>query len=35
MNKARLIFVAVMLLLFAQAIILALSVPFGYSDGNG
>ena len=35
MTKARLIFVAVMLLLFAQALFLALSVPFGYFDGNG
>jgi len=34
-TKARLIFIAVMLLLFAQAILLAISVPFGYFDGNG
>lgn len=35
MTKARLIFVAVMMLLLAQALFLALGVPFGYFDGNG
>jgi hypothetical protein len=34
-NKARLIYVAVMMLLIAQAIFLALgSVPMGYFDGD-
>lgn len=35
MTKARLIFVAVMLLLLAQALLTALSVaPTGYFDGD-
>jgi hypothetical protein len=34
-NKARLIFAAVMLLLIAQALLVAVgSPPFGYFDGN-
>jgi hypothetical protein len=34
-NKARLIFAAVMLLLLAQALLLALGAPpLGYFDGN-
>jgi hypothetical protein len=34
-NKARVIFVAVMLLLLVQALLAALSVaPTGYFDGN-
>jgi hypothetical protein len=34
-NKARLIFVAVMVLLLAQALFLAFGAPTGYFDGNG
>lgn len=34
MNKARFIFSAVMLLLIVQALLLALSTPMGYFDGN-
>ena len=35
MNKARLMFAAVMLLLFVQALLLAVgSPPLGYFDGN-
>jgi len=34
-NKARLIYVAVMMLLIAQALVLALgAVPMGYFDGD-
>jgi hypothetical protein len=34
-NKARLIYTAVMLLLLAQALLLAVgSPPFGFYDGN-
>jgi hypothetical protein len=33
-TKARLIFMAVMLLLFVQALLAALVIPFGYFDGN-
>jgi hypothetical protein len=34
-NKARLIYAAVMLLLIAQALLLAMgSPPFGFYDGN-
>jgi hypothetical protein len=34
-NKARLIYAAVMLLLLAQALLLAVgSPPFGFYDGN-
>jgi hypothetical protein len=34
-NKARVIFVAVMLLLVVQALLLAMdSVPLGFYDGN-
>ncbi len=35
MNKARLIYVAVMMLLVVQALVLALgAVPMGYFDGD-
>lgn len=34
MNKARFIFAAVVLLLIVQALLLALSTPMGYFDGN-
>ena len=34
MNKARFIFAAVMLLLIVQALLLALSTPVGFFDGN-
>ena len=34
MNKARFIFASVMLLLIVQALLLALSTPMGYFDGN-
>jgi hypothetical protein len=34
LTKARLIFAAVMLLLIVQALLLALSTPLGYFDGN-
>jgi hypothetical protein len=33
-NKGRFIFAAVMLLLIAQALLLALSTPLGFFDGN-
>jgi hypothetical protein len=33
-NKARLIFAAVMLLLIVQALLLAIGSPLGYFDGN-
>ena len=33
-NKARLIFVAVMLLLLVQALLLASSTPLGFFDGT-
>jgi hypothetical protein len=34
MTKARLIFAAVMLLLIAQALLLACEAPLGFFDGN-
>jgi hypothetical protein len=33
-NKARFIYAAVMLLLIVQALLLALSTPTGFYDGN-
>jgi hypothetical protein len=33
-NKARLIFAAVMLLLIVQALLLAIGTPLGYFDGS-
>jgi hypothetical protein len=33
-SKARLIYAAVMLLLIVQALLLAVSTPTGYFDGN-
>jgi hypothetical protein len=33
-NKGRIIFSAVMLLLIVQALLLALSTPVGFFDGN-
>jgi hypothetical protein len=33
-NKSRIIFSAVMLLLIAQALLLALGTPVGFFDGN-
>jgi hypothetical protein len=33
-NKGRIIFSAVMLLLIAQALLLAISTPMGFFDGN-